>query len=158
LTNYDLNEALKSFKEQKQKFVESAKEGLKEAFVNYFELNPNANAVVWTQYAPYFNDGDPCVFSVNEITVTNATGSLLEDSNILYGEIDEDDDDYKGIFAYSLGYLRKEETQVDHDSSSALGNLLSDNDMSDVMESMFGDSVRVIATREGFDVEEYDHD
>jgi hypothetical protein len=27
-----------------------------------------------------------------------------------------------------------------------------------VMEAMFGDHVRVIATRDGFDVNDYDHD
>jgi hypothetical protein len=38
--------------------------------------------------------------------------------------------------------------------SKAVGS----SEMEDVMQAMFGDHVKVIATREGFDVEDYDHD
>lgn len=29
-----------------------------------FEKNPNLESYSWPQYAPYFNDGDPCYFGV----------------------------------------------------------------------------------------------
>lgn len=32
----------------------------------FFDECPNVQAVVWSQYTPYFNDGDECVFRVNE--------------------------------------------------------------------------------------------
>lgn len=32
----------------------------------FFDECPKVQAVVWSQYTPYFNDGDECVFSVNE--------------------------------------------------------------------------------------------
>lgn len=32
----------------------------------FFEECPKVQAVVWSQYTPYFNDGDECIFSVNE--------------------------------------------------------------------------------------------
>jgi hypothetical protein len=32
----------------------------------FFEECPKVQAVIWSQYTPYFNDGDECVFSVNE--------------------------------------------------------------------------------------------
>ena len=32
----------------------------------FFEECPKIQAVVWSQYTPYFNDGDECVFSIND--------------------------------------------------------------------------------------------
>ncbi len=32
----------------------------------FFDECPKVQAVIWSQYTPYFNDGDECVFSVNE--------------------------------------------------------------------------------------------
>lgn len=32
----------------------------------FFEECPKVQAVVWSQYTPYFNDGDECVFGVND--------------------------------------------------------------------------------------------
>jgi hypothetical protein len=32
----------------------------------FFDECPKVQAVVWSQYTPYFNDGDECIFSVNE--------------------------------------------------------------------------------------------
>jgi hypothetical protein len=34
----------------------------------FFDECPKVQAVVWNQYTPYFNDGDECIFSVNEPT------------------------------------------------------------------------------------------
>ena len=39
-----------------------------------------------------------------------------------------------------------------------ISNMLGDCDMEDVLRDMFGDHTSVIATREGFDVREYEHD
>jgi len=39
---------------------------LKEALAEFFDKYPEVETVQWTQYAPYFNDGDACVFSVND--------------------------------------------------------------------------------------------
>ena len=33
---------------------------LKTAFRAVFERHPNVRSLTWTQYTPYFNDGDPC--------------------------------------------------------------------------------------------------
>lgn len=42
-------------------------ETLKSSFKEVFEENPNLYMICWTQYAPYFNDGEPCVFSVHDM-------------------------------------------------------------------------------------------
>lgn len=51
-----------------------------------FKKHPWAESVSWTQYTPYFNDGDECVFSanidwvrINEVDVDDLTdGELVE--------------------------------------------------------------------------------
>lgn len=37
-----------------------------EALAPFFEKNEKLEGIRWKQYAPHFNDGDPCVFHVRE--------------------------------------------------------------------------------------------
>jgi hypothetical protein len=41
---------------------------------------------------------------------------------------------------------------------NAFSRMICSSEMEDVMKAMFGDHVKVVATREGFDVDDYDHD
>ena len=41
---------------------------VKESFKDFFEEHPEVGGVHWEQFTPYFMDGDPCVFSVYELT------------------------------------------------------------------------------------------
>ena len=47
---------------------------------------------------------------------------------------------------------------VDVASCELLDKILQSSEMEDVMLAMFDNHVRVIATRTGFDVDEYEHD
>ena len=40
---------------------------IKSAVIELFDRHPILNAIYWTQYTPYFNDGDPCTFGVNDL-------------------------------------------------------------------------------------------
>ena len=55
------------------------KEAIAEAFAPFFAANPNIDGIYWTQYTPYFNDGDPCEFSVHDpsIILTLAAAKAL---------------------------------------------------------------------------------
>lgn len=44
-------------------------DGICEAYAELFEEFPSVSAVRWSQYTPYFNDGDTCEFRVHEIHV-----------------------------------------------------------------------------------------
>lgn len=52
---------------------------LKEAFKEVFVQNPSLHMIAWTQYAPYFNDGDACEFSIHEMYAVNK--DILEDED-----------------------------------------------------------------------------
>ena len=152
--------------ELKRKFQEQAQEMFKGVTKEFFEKNPGITAVVWTQYTPYFNDGEACVFSVHEATFTNAP----DPENIRWGEYNGDEEDVWATdnITYVLNSDRTyhKETReaiiaaggVDADSCSAFERMLMSSEMEDVFLAMFGDHVKVIATRDGFDVEDYDHD
>lgn len=53
-----------------EKMKEKSKELMKEAFRGFFEKYSDVvENVFWTQYAPYFNDGEECVFSVHDVHI-----------------------------------------------------------------------------------------
>src|SRR5688572_30748584 len=45
---------------------EKGQEIIKVAFRDMFEKHPDLISLRWTQYTPYFNDGDACTFSVHD--------------------------------------------------------------------------------------------
>ena len=71
--------------ELQRKFQEQAQGMFKEITKEFFDKNPGITGVVWTQYTPYFNDGDTCEFSVGEPTFTNAPVDELSE-NVRWGE------------------------------------------------------------------------
>lgn len=134
-------------------------EKLKEVFKLFWEKNPEVKSISWTQYAPYFNDGDPCTFSVNEIYFSNTDDPEEVDEDLIYVE-------ETGIWKapdWNLNWWAKEypdrKIPIDIDNAKNLSDFLQSNAMLDIMEMMFGSDNRVIATRDGFKTEEYsNHD
>jgi hypothetical protein len=152
--------------ELRRQFQEKAQSLFKNITKEFFDKNPGITAFVWTQYTPYFNDGDTCEFSVNEVAFTNAP----DPENIRWEEYEGDEE---GVWITSnIKYALESDHQyyketadlirskggVDLASCEMMSNAISSHEMEDVMLAMFGDHSKVIATRDGFDVEEYDHD
>lgn len=160
------DQLLSEQEELRRKFQATAQELFKETTKEFFDGSPAITAVVWTQYTPYFNDGDTCEFSVNSPTFTNAP----DPENVRWGEYDGDEE---GVFAVeNVAYVMKSDGDyykedkeainkaggIDVDSCEAFKRMVCSSAMEDVMHAMFGDHVMVIATREGFDVQDYEHD
>lgn len=142
-------------RELQKKFQATAQALFKETTKEFFDKNANITAIVWTQYTPYFNDGDTCEFSVNEPTFTNAP----DPESVRWGEYDGDEEvaaDGSEIFAWESWGEPPEGINVN--MCEAFGRMIQSSEMEDVMKAMFGDHVKVVATREGFDVDDYDHD
>lgn len=136
------------------KFQTEAQATFKESLKTFFDMNPGINALRWTQYTPYFNDGDACVFSVGDVYFTNAKGEQLDDITS-WGDYEGDDgdvwsDSYVKYFAHRPG--------VNSKSCEFISDMINSSEMRDIMEMMFGDHVSVTVTREGIEVNEYDHD
>lgn len=152
-------------------------DALKEYYQKFFEDNPTIEAVRWAQYTPYFNDGDPCVFSLTEPEIRFNDGSTKD------GYDDEEEDDYGDRYSYGdskywfdsyslwdnpnplpegwdkMSWKEKMDLRIYRPEHDTLKKLNRDMDANEkVFEMIFGDHVQVTATREGFQVDEYYHD
>lgn len=153
---------VKSFQEQSQKLFKTVAK-------DFFDHNPGITAIKWTQYTPYFNDGETCEFRVNSPTFTNATLDELE--NVSYGEYDGE---VEGVWAteYSISRILSSDSSYDKETADLIRKcggvdaeycdlfteMLGCSEMENVFLAMFGDHVQVILTREGFQVDGYDHE
>lgn len=151
------------------------------------ELEPLMRAVLadeyidsfgWTQYTPYFNDGEPCEFGVGEPwfrTVDDVAGKGATSD-----DEDEDHDD-----SYTIGYsehpsLGKQDYEWDNPRDwenrrkiygpyegdrqssfmvcSALTDAIDSGAFDDVLLEAFGDHARVTIRATGIVVDTYEHD
>ena len=94
MKNFDtLNERIKAA----HKEMQETSEGLIEEAAKRFLGNcPEVTGVHWTQYTPYFNDGDSCEFSVNEFCfhILDDEDDELDyfyDSTTIYSQADLDE-------------------------------------------------------------------
>lgn len=140
-----------------EKLANEGEDAVKELFKEFFDKYPRAEAISWRQYTPYFNDGDPCYFSVHEMTLEMNAGEDTEEdeSEEEPEEPDEDEDDYSdGEYdSYSLSRSDNPELKKMGEDFGELEGI-----PDDVLEHVFGDHVRITATRDGFSVTEYSHD
>lgn len=142
-------EALKA--EVKSVGIESFKEMLRD----FFEKHPNVVSIRWAQYTPHFNDGDPCVFSVNEPEVEVLAGTLLAKKDPQRGWPEEDQFAQEG--EYNDGWTFRTELPQLNDSVQEIYRVF--QDIEDVMLAVFGDGVQVTVSREGeIEIDDYDHD
>lgn len=139
-------DGLNAISEQRKKVneeaVAAAKALLKPGFELFFNEHPDVKAVGWSQYTPYFNDGEECVFSLHGMyaSATDEREESFYDEG--WTEVYGDPED---------GF-----TKESWDALSKLEEAL--NDAEDVLRDAFGDHVAVYVTRDGIDVEEYEHD
>jgi len=134
-------------------FQKSAQELFKNITKEFFATNPGIKAFIWTQYVPSFNDGDPCEFTIGDITFTNAEGADLDDVST-YGEYEGENEEVRVFSSWSL--KSDPVTGVDSSQVKLVESMINGHDMEQVLEEMFGQHVKIIATADGFDVTEYD--
>lgn len=77
-------ELLAQYHEVKAELSANLKEAFQETVEEAFAANPLIGWVAWTQYAPWFNDGDTCTFYVHEPGA--GYNWLLEDENTVSEE------------------------------------------------------------------------
>lgn len=146
------------FNKVQKEFQGKAQKALREAFSEFFDANPTIDSIYWTQYAPYFNDGDECFFGVHEMY------AVLKDYKVAEGEDEVDEDDYMedrpDAFDSSGKYGNDEfNTKYQKEISGFKAFTKAINKLpDDIFELTFGNHVEVTATEKGFNVEEYEHD
>lgn len=151
----------------KKEMQENGETALKEVFSEFFEKHPEVMAIVWTQFTPYFNDGDACTFSVHEPSFKIDLDHIEKlDEKVKKNLFRHDDEDeyrndpynvYESCY-YSAIYSLKQKTD-DQNSFIQDAKLVEEAfGLEEIFEGVFGDHVKVIATRKGFEIEEYRHD
>lgn len=109
----------------------------------------------WTQYTPYFNDGDTCEFSAHtDYIFLNVPYEKTEYYDGPYYSYDGDGDlwDYEVSKPYRNEDVT-EEQEIATDIIELLGSL-----GDEILKDLFGDHARVVVTRDGATAQEYDHD
>lgn len=121
---------------------------------------PGVEAVRWNQYTPYFNDGEACEFSIYSAYVK------------VIGDEDEEAGDYGDgfrslydLFDYGSDYTDKKYRQVGgypgkliYDALHAFERVIESGRHDVILNEKFGDPAQVTATKNGFEVEFYEHD
>lgn len=134
---------LDGLEQARAKVKEQGKAAVGALFKAFFAEHPKVTAICWTQYTPYFNDGEPCEFSVGELHLATKAADWPNVSSLYDDEGEE-------------GALFKDSYSLKGANKSALARLAASVD-EDILETAFGDHVMVIATPEGFHVSEYSH-
>lgn len=151
----DLDSAIESMKAMRAKVAAVGKAAVTKAISALLAKHPEVDSVRWTQYTPYFNDGDACEFGVNDpkVRLVDADARSTEDS--------EECEDGEYLDAWDLGYYAEQHGEAKPEalmtSLRSLNSLFSESE--DAMKATFGDHAQVTVGRDGqAEVEEYDHE
>ena len=123
----------------------------------------------WRQYTPYFNDGDPCVFSASGAWVRTANEPKQDAGQDDEDDYDEDDTESLEIsygthptlggqegYGDNARYVGTRESQWR--TSRALADAVEDGEFDHVLLDLFGDHATVKVSRTGITVDSYEHD
>lgn len=165
----EVNELRLRMEAEKNKIVALGSGELFKMFTPYFERDPKLESLSWVQYAPYFNDGDECTFSV-ESNYFDMVYDGKEHSGAEYRLKQYDFETNKTlevapyVRTYSVGggdslYFFSE-VEGESDVVAAVGALVNllEGLGDDLCLAIWGNHAKVTLSREGFAVEDYDHD
>lgn len=113
----------------------------------------------WTQYTPYFNDGEACIFYANtDYLIIN--GEYAEDSNWFNKENVINWGQWNRDLKIHEGRVEEPNTNYNEELVNAYNEIVSflSNFDNDFYLSKFGDHAEVIVTKTGVNISDCDHD
>ncbi len=131
---------LKEYYALRKELQNLCKDAFQETILSLFDKHTWVESFSWRQYSPYWNDGDECVFSVHSYN-----DEILLNGMDLYN-YDEEPEEERGT-------LPENAETVYEEFASALQKFEDDD-----LQTMFGNHAEVTVTRNGINVESYDHD
>jgi hypothetical protein len=154
-----LREKQEEIKKLKEEMLEASNKIFTDLTKTIFEEHPKLESFGWSQYTPYFNDGETCTFSAN-IDYIYINGQPADEADWInetkitnYGTWNREKRQYEG---------RTEVANLDYDPELAkitdeVKDFLSNFD-EDFFLSQFGDHAEITITAEGVSVDECEHD
>lgn len=165
----EIKQFFADFQQKKEAFTEALKPRFGEVFATIMAKGNRINSFRWEQYAPYFNDGEACVFSV-----------CADEPDINIGEDEAEGDNTSGYEdGYNIGWANEfNHTYGEWDDVLRRRKILSSSPDSswdpingpvyneivatlqslpdDMLQDMFGDDNRITVYRDGrVEVEDY---
>lgn len=160
-----LEACIEEFKAAQEEFKKKAQESFKLVLAQVFKDVPELVCIAWTQYTPYFNDGDSCEFSVSDVHfVTEQTIKDYDDTvegdyaDMVKWATEQEPYDLNEASITLYHRDAKQGLTLDQFTSLKLLGKYIGGDLEDVLHSMFGDHVSVMVTRDSIEVNEYDHE
>lgn len=167
-----------------QQAAETIKDAIADAFAPLFEQYHFLGSIAWTQYTPFFNDGDTCVFSCHiDDAACNTLKDIEEYTTNSYGEdgahftANADEKSYNPGKRYNDPdyYIPNPDFVQEYaDCREAVHEIVNglrvplepgtrkrwdEPDAFDIiMLAAFGDHAVISVTREGIEVDSHDHD
>jgi hypothetical protein len=162
---------IKTIKAEIEKLRKEAKEKVeaifKTAVLELFTEYPNLKRLSWTQYTPYFNDGDPCTFrSSHDSPAIYFTSPAPYEEEVEDDDYDRYEEEWNtwSYYDWSKDYKTKtlkasltEDHLAQLKTGEAVQEFLHNFDDED-MENLFGDGYKVVITAKGIEVDDFDHD
>lgn len=140
--NVDFSDLKREMEELRAKMQERGKEAFKNGAAELFETCPSLESFSWSQYTPYFNDGDPCVFGVNDYLDVEFSGDILLDG--------WSGSEYDRKYAAGATSEQMDTADAAHELVVAIPE--------ETLQEIFGDHVKVTVYRDRVEVDDYDHD
>lgn len=173
--------------EMRKAHMKSLQADFHEIIKLFFDECPKVQAVIWSQYTPYFNDGEECIFSINQ---PNFVTKNFDREDLQNPYEYEDDDEYGCLKVPS--YVANWDAEIARDKAELAKPTASDwvkgyypeciaaleemqkefpgydikikafagllEDNEDMLREVYGDHVAVYLTADEVIVEEYSHD
>lgn len=169
-----LDAMIAEFEQMRKEMQEKFQEAFHSMISKFWEENPKIHCMTWVQYTPYFNDGEPCRFRMGDIWImTKEVYDLYKEERNPYAEewniIERDyDTDRKNEYKTNTWKLvdifgedeEKIELSITLEEAQKAWEMVKvfQKIPDEVFLMMFGDHQHVVATKDGFEVEEYEHE
>lgn len=144
--------------QMREKAKQLVSDGTKVIFEEYGDI---VESFGWTQYTPYFNDGDECVFGVGELKIMAAEAEDDDREDYRYGETTRAFSSYSEASRIKPSYGEPGENydqryQDAYEAIHAIYNVFSIDQS--IAKDIFGDHVEVVFGPDGVEVEDYSHE
>ena len=170
-----LNKSIKDLRAASDRLKEEHSnlgKGVATTMQDFIKSAPALSGFRWTQYTPYFNDGDTCEFSLNEYSVklTDAAEKLLftdEATSPSEEGYEMDGDGYVRLDHFDLKDLIKDRADVfNHKEMKEIEGVVKQveklweamAEIQPALQAFFGDHAQITVTKKGIDNISYDHD
>lgn len=157
-----LSEKIKAVEELQDQISECIEDDLIQEFSEILALDKRVEAVGWVQYAPYFNDGDPCIFNVHGPCLRLGGGAPLWADCQVHSDDQEYDDyqedgDWIELQYHSSPRVKELNPEVIERLTTVVG-IISNDSIRTVLEDMGEGRYYLLRGSDELICDEYSHD